>query len=84
MTTPPPRRTAATTPPWTSSHDRAGRRAPQVGVVGGSRSDFPVLEDAVAVLLELGVLAELRVVSAHRTPDLLFRYAEDAAFRGSE
>jgi 5-(carboxyamino)imidazole ribonucleotide mutase len=54
----------------------------QVGVVGGSRSDFPVLEDAVAVLAELGVEAELRVVSAHRTPDHLFRYAEEAAARG--
>ena len=55
---------------------------PVVGVVGGSRSDFPVLEDAVAVLAELGVAAELRVVSAHRTPDHLFRYAEEAAGRG--
>jgi 5-(carboxyamino)imidazole ribonucleotide mutase len=51
-------------------------------VVGGSRSDFPVLEDAITVLDELGVPAELRVVSAHRTPDHLFRYAEDAAGRG--
>ena len=56
--------------------------APLVGVVGGSRSDFPVLEDAVAILAELGVTAELRVVSAHRTPDHLFRYAEEAAGRG--
>jgi 5-(carboxyamino)imidazole ribonucleotide mutase len=56
--------------------------APHVGVVGGSRSDFPVLEDAVTVLDELGVPSELRVVSAHRTPDLLFRYAETAAERG--
>jgi phosphoribosylaminoimidazole carboxylase PurE protein len=55
---------------------------PVVGVVGGSRSDFPVLEDAVSVLAELGVTAELRVVSAHRTPDHLFRYAEEAADRG--
>jgi 5-(carboxyamino)imidazole ribonucleotide mutase len=55
---------------------------PLVGVVGGSRSDFPVLEDAVAILAELGVPAELRVVSAHRTPDHLFRYAEEAAGRG--
>lgn len=55
---------------------------PIVGVVGGSRSDFPVLEDAVGVLEELGVPAELRVVSAHRTPDHLFRYAESAAGRG--
>lgn len=55
---------------------------PRVGVVGGSRSDFPVLEAAVAVLEELGVPAELRVVSAHRTPDHLFRYADEAAGRG--
>ncbi len=55
---------------------------PLVGVVGGSRSDFPVLEKACAVLVELGVQNEMRVVSAHRTPDLLFRYAEEAAGRG--
>ena len=55
---------------------------PLVGVVGGSRSDFPVLEKACALLTELGVPNELRVVSAHRTPDLLFRYAEEAAGRG--
>jgi 5-(carboxyamino)imidazole ribonucleotide mutase len=54
----------------------------RVGIVGGSRSDFPVLEAAVAVLDELGVPNELRVVSAHRTPDHLFRYAEQAAGRG--
>ncbi|HYH92589.1 MAG TPA: AIR carboxylase family protein, partial [Candidatus Saccharimonadales bacterium] len=54
----------------------------RVGVVGGSRSDFPVLEAAVTVLAELGVAAELRVVSAHRTPDQLFRYAEEAISRG--
>jgi phosphoribosylaminoimidazole carboxylase PurE protein len=56
--------------------------SPLVGVVGGSRSDFPVLDDAVTVLSELGVRSELRVVSAHRTPDHLFRYAEEAAGRG--
>ncbi len=55
---------------------------PIVGVVGGSRSDFPVLEKACAVLVELGVPNEMRVVSAHRTPDLLFRYAEEAPGRG--
>ena len=42
--------------------------APVVGIVGGSRSDFPTLEAAVAVLDELGVPSELKVVSAHRTP----------------
>jgi 5-(carboxyamino)imidazole ribonucleotide mutase len=55
---------------------------PIVGVVGGSRSDFPVLEGACAVLMELDVPSELRVVSAHRTPDHLFRYAEEARARG--
>ena len=60
----------------------SSRAAPVVGIVGGSRSDFPVLERAQAVLDELGVPSELRVVSAHRTPDHLFRYAETAAGRG--
>jgi len=55
---------------------------PVVGVVGGSRSDFPVLEKATALLEMLDVPCELRVVSAHRTPDHLFRYAETAAARG--
>ncbi len=55
---------------------------PIVGVIGGSRSDFPVLEAACAVLMELDVPSELRVVSAHRTPDHLFRYAEEARGRG--
>ena len=56
--------------------------SPIVGVVGGSRSDFPVLEQATALLTALEVPHELRVVSAHRSPDLLFRYAESAAGRG--
>lgn len=56
--------------------------APIVGIVGGSRSDFPVLEPAVEVLRQLGIPCELRVVSAHRTPDHLFRYAETATARG--
>jgi phosphoribosylaminoimidazole carboxylase PurE protein len=55
---------------------------PVVGVVGGSRTDFPVLERATALLEQLGVSCELRVVSAHRTPDHLYRYAETAAGRG--
>jgi 5-(carboxyamino)imidazole ribonucleotide mutase len=58
------------------------RIAPLVGVAGGSRSDFPVLEKAIALLEMLDVPCELRVVSAHRTPDHLFRYAESAAGRG--
>jgi 5-(carboxyamino)imidazole ribonucleotide mutase len=55
---------------------------PLVGIVGGSRSDFPVLEQAVAMLGRLEVPCELRVVSAHRSPDLLYRYAEAAPGRG--
>jgi 5-(carboxyamino)imidazole ribonucleotide mutase len=57
-------------------------RRPQVGIVGGSRSDFPTLQAAVDILDELGVPSELRVVSAHRTPDRLFQYAEEAPGRG--
>ncbi len=57
---------------------------PLVGVLGGSKSDFPVLEKAVAVLTDLGVPNELMVVSAHRTPDRLFTYAEQASSRGIE
>ena len=51
-------------------------------VIGGSRSDFPVLEKACAVLAELDVPSELRVVSAHRTPAWMSRYAGSAAERG--
>jgi phosphoribosylaminoimidazole carboxylase PurE protein len=57
---------------------------PRVGIVGGSRSDFPILEKAKELLGELGIEHELRVVSAHRTPDLMFQYAEGAASRGLE
>src|SRR5277367_649774 len=53
-----------------------------VGVVMGSRNDFAVMRRAVEVLTEFGVTHEVRVVSAHRTPDLLFEYAEQAAGRG--
>ena len=56
--------------------------APRVGVVMGSRSDWETMTHAADVLEELGVPHEVRVVSAHRTPDLLFRYAEEAAGRG--
>ena len=55
---------------------------PLVGVVMGSKSDYSVMEAAVEVLREFGVEHEARVVSAHRTPDLLFEYAAAAAGRG--
>lgn len=53
-----------------------------VGVVMGSRNDYAVMQGAVDVLKEFGVAHEARVVSAHRTPDLLFEYAETAVERG--
>jgi len=60
----------------------ATTETPRVGVVMGSRSDWETMEHASGVLTELGVAHEVQVVSAHRTPDLLFRYAEQAADRG--
>jgi 5-(carboxyamino)imidazole ribonucleotide mutase len=54
----------------------------QIGVVMGSRSDWETLQHAADTLAQLGVGHEVRVVSAHRTPDLLFEYAESAAARG--
>jgi 5-(carboxyamino)imidazole ribonucleotide mutase len=60
----------------------AAARKPRVGVVMGSRSDWETMQHAADVLTELGVLHEIRVVSAHRTPDLLFSYAEQASARG--
>lgn len=56
--------------------------SPRVGVVMGSRSDWETMQHAIAVLEQLGVAHEVRVVSAHRTPDLLFQYAEQAVGRG--
>ncbi|WP_028451473.1 5-(carboxyamino)imidazole ribonucleotide mutase [Chitinilyticum aquatile] len=54
----------------------------QVGVVMGSNSDWEVMQHAAKQLKAFGVEFECRVVSAHRTPDLLFEYAETAAERG--
>jgi 5-(carboxyamino)imidazole ribonucleotide mutase len=55
---------------------------PLVGVVMGSQSDWDVMEHAVRVLIDFGVAHEKRVVSAHRTPDTMFEYAETARERG--
>ncbi|MGB9465321.1 MAG: 5-(carboxyamino)imidazole ribonucleotide mutase [Candidatus Acidiferrum sp.] len=57
---------------------------PLVGIIMGSSSDWETMEHAVATLAELGVPHETRVVSAHRTPDLLFEYAASAEKRGIE
>lgn len=65
-----------------STRAKALRGQPIVGVLGGSKSDFPILEKAGAILAELGIPYELLVVSAHRTPDRLFEYANTASERG--
>lgn len=57
-------------------------KKPLVGVVMGSDSDWKVMQHAVQVLKDFGVPHEARVVSAHRTPDTLYRYAETAEARG--
>lgn len=57
-------------------------RIPIVGVVMGSSSDWETLSHAADTLDRLGIGFEVKVVSAHRTPDLLFRYAEEALSRG--
>ncbi|WP_354552740.1 5-(carboxyamino)imidazole ribonucleotide mutase [Rhodanobacter soli] len=59
-----------------------GTSRPRVGVVMGSRSDWETMQHTANVLTELGVAHEVQVVSAHRTPDLLFSYAEQAPARG--
>ena len=55
-----------------------------VGVIMGSKSDWPTMKSATDMLDEFGITYEVRVVSAHRTPDLMFEYAETAQDRGLE
>jgi 5-(carboxyamino)imidazole ribonucleotide mutase len=68
------------------AHLRSNRRlmdpAPLVGIIMGSTSDLETMRAAATTLQELGIPFELKVVSAHRTPDLMFRYASEAAARG--
>jgi 5-(carboxyamino)imidazole ribonucleotide mutase len=59
-------------------------RTPLVGIIMGSQSDWETMRHAAETLAELGVPHEVRVVSAHRTPDLLFEYAASAESRGLE
>lgn len=54
----------------------------KVGIIMGSESDLPIMEEAANVLKELGIAFELTVVSAHRTPDRMFEYAKTARSRG--
>jgi 5-(carboxyamino)imidazole ribonucleotide mutase len=60
----------------------ADARAPKVGIIMGSVSDWETMSHAAEMLERLGVPCETRVVSAHRTPDLLFEYAGSAESRG--
>ena len=57
-------------------------RIPSVGIIMGSQSDWPTMEKSAQVLEKFGVEWEAKVVSAHRTPDLLFEYAKSAESRG--
>lgn len=54
----------------------------QIGIIMGSNSDWPVMRHAAQFLEQFGISYEARVVSAHRTPDLMFEYAETARERG--
>ena len=54
----------------------------EVGIIMGSQSDWPTMREAAAILDELGVAYEARIVSAHRTPDRLWDYGREAAGRG--
>lgn len=65
-----------------ATQDNKAENAVLVGIVMGSTSDWPTMEHAANVLEALEIPHETRVVSAHRTPDLLFEYAERASERG--
>mgnify|MGYP000521857419 CR=1 FL=1 len=54
----------------------------EVGIIMGSKSDLPVMQDAADVLKELGVEFEMTIVSAHRTPELMYEYSKNAHQRG--
>ena len=61
----------------------ARQPTPRVGVVMGSQSDWETMQHAAETLAQFGIAHEVQIVSAHRTPDKLFAYAESAASRGS-
>ncbi len=54
----------------------------KVGIIMGSKSDLPIMQEAADILKDLGVAFEINVVSAHRTPKRMFEYAENASKRG--
>lgn len=55
---------------------------PQIGIIMGSNSDYPIMQQAEQFLQQFSIPYEIQVVSAHRTPDLMFEYAETARSRG--
>lgn len=61
---------------------QAGAQQAEVGIIMGSQSDWATMREAAAILDELGVPYEARIVSAHRTPDRLWSYGREAAGRG--
>ena len=54
----------------------------KVGIIMGSKSDLPVMQDAIEILKEFGIESEVNIVSAHRTPDKMFKYASSAKNSG--
>ena len=54
----------------------------KVGIIMGSKSDLPVMKDAIDILNEFGIESEVNIVSAHRTPERMFKYAADAKDNG--
>ena len=54
----------------------------KVGIIMGSKSDLPVMQDAIDILNEFGIESDVNIVSAHRTPEKMFKYASDASDNG--
>ena len=54
----------------------------KVGIIMGSKSDLPVMQDAIEILKEFGIESEVNIISAHRTPDKMFKYASSAKNNG--
>ena len=65
-----------------NSSSSLGAKGFLVGIIMGSKSDLPVMQDAADILKEFGISYEITVVSAHRTPERMFNYAKDAHSRG--
>ena len=69
--------------PESNSHqEEAKAEQPLVSIIMGSKSDWPVMKEAILILDELAIPCEKKIVSAHRTPDWLFSFAENAPKRG--